>query len=170
MMTPEILVAQLNSSKEYLDRATRELAEEDSSFAPDANSFTSAQQIAHIAQTVDWFVEGAFGEGFDMNFEETGAAVRKVTSLKEARELCTRSYDQAIELIGGKTQEQLLELMPDGPIMGKQPKLVIVAGIVEHTAHHRGALSVYTRLRGKVPLMPYMEPMPYKDLKEAPAS
>jgi uncharacterized damage-inducible protein DinB len=27
--------------------------------------------------------------------------------------------------------------------------------MVEHTAHHRGALTVYSRLLGKVPLMPY---------------
>jgi uncharacterized damage-inducible protein DinB len=26
---------------------------------------------------------------------------------------------------------------------------------VEHTAHHRGALTVYSRLLGKVPPMPY---------------
>jgi len=28
--------------------------------------------------------------------------------------------------------------------------------MVEHTAHHRGALTVYSRVLGKVPAMPYM--------------
>jgi uncharacterized damage-inducible protein DinB len=41
--------------------------------------------------------------------------------------------------------------------MGGEPRISILFGILEHTAHHRGALSVYTRLCGKVPLMPYME-------------
>ncbi|MFP6582212.1 MAG: DinB family protein [Candidatus Hydrogenedentota bacterium] len=41
-------------------------------------------------------------------------------------------------------------------IMGSVPKHVVLGGIVEHTAHHRGALTVYTRLAGKVPAMPYM--------------
>ncbi len=68
-MTPQILIDQLKSSKEYLDRATRELTEEDSTYAPDADSFTTAQQMAHIAATVDWFIEGAFGDGFNMDFE-----------------------------------------------------------------------------------------------------
>jgi len=31
----------------------------------------------------------------------------------------------------------------------------VINAIVDHTAHHRGALSVYARLPGKVPMMPY---------------
>ena len=136
-MTPQILADQLKASKEYLDRATRELTEEDSSYEPDADSFTAAQQIAHIAQTVDWFLEGAFGTGFNMDFEEHSATLKEITSLKAARELCTQRYDNAIQLIGSKTIEEIMEPLPDGPVMGGDPKFVIVSGIVEHTAHHR---------------------------------
>ena len=156
-MTPENLVKQLKASKEYLDRASRELTEEDSTFAPHADSFTTAQQFAHLAWCVDWYVEGAFGDGFDMNFEEHDTIARKVTSLAKAREKCERSFASVIQLIASKSPEDVLELLPEGPVMGGQPKLAIIAGIVEHTAHHRGALGVYTRLRGKVPPMPYME-------------
>ena len=156
-MTPEVLVNQLRASKEYLDRATSALTEEDSTYAPDADSFTSAQQLAHIALTVDWFVEGGFGKGFDMNFDEHPLQARDVTSIEKARALCTECFEKAIALIGSKTPEQMLEPMPEGPSMGGEPKLAIVAGIVEHTAHHRGSLSVYTRLCGKVPPMPYMD-------------
>jgi uncharacterized damage-inducible protein DinB len=159
-MTPQILVDQLKASKEYLDRATRELSEEDSAYAPDTDAFTDAQQMAHIANTVDWFVEGAFGSGFNLDFEADIQNVKKVTSLKEARAMCTNSYDNATKLIGSKTTEEIAEPMPAGPIMGGDPKFVIVSGIVEHTAHHRGSLSVYTRLCGKVPPMPYMEVEP----------
>ncbi|MFP6583357.1 MAG: DinB family protein [Candidatus Hydrogenedentota bacterium] len=156
-MTPEVLVNQLKASKVYLDRATSALTEDDSTYAPDENSFTAAQQLAHIALTVDWFIEGGFEKGFDMNFEEHPLQARDVTSIEKARALCTENYDKAISLIGSKTLEQILEPMPEGPIMGGDPKLVVVAGIVEHTAHHRGSLSVYTRLCGKVPPMPYMD-------------
>ena len=156
-MTPQILVDQLKMSKEYLDRSSSTLTEEDSSYAPDSNSYTTAAQKAHIGTTIDWFLEGAFGKGFDMNFEEHDAAARKFTSLKEAREACTNSYNKAIELIGSKTTEEIFELMAEGPVMGGEPKFVIVSGIVEHTAHHRGSLSVYARLCGKVPPMPYMD-------------
>jgi uncharacterized damage-inducible protein DinB len=40
-------------------------------------------------------------------------------------------------------------------VMAGQPIGNIVWGMVEHTAHHRGALSVYSRLLGKTPPMPY---------------
>jgi uncharacterized damage-inducible protein DinB len=39
--------------------------------------------------------------------------------------------------------------------MGGQPISDIVWGMVEHTAHHRGALTVYSRQLGKIPVMPY---------------
>jgi len=35
------------------------------------------------------------------------------------------------------------------------PRAAVVSGIADHTAHHRGALSVYARLIGKEPPMPY---------------
>lgn len=140
-MTPQILIDQLKSGKEYLDRATRELTEADSTYAPDADSFAAAQQRAHIAKTVDWFMEGAFGDGFDMNFEEHVTVLKDITSLKGARSLCTQSYDNAIKLIASKTTDEIFEPMPAGSVMGGDPKFVAVSGIVEHTAHHRGSLS-----------------------------
>ena len=42
-------------------------------------------------------------------------------------------------------------------IMGGAPRLAIFGAINDHTAHHRGALTVYARLNGIVPPMPYMD-------------
>ena len=47
--------------------------------------------------------------------------------------------------------------LPPGPIMGGQPRLAIFGALTDHSAHHRGALTVYSRLLGKVPPMPYMD-------------
>jgi uncharacterized damage-inducible protein DinB len=160
-MTPEILVQQLKSCKEYLDRSTRALTEEDSSFAPTEGEFTVAQQMGHIGLTVDWFVEGGFGKGFVLNEEGKipgGAeAIAAIKSLEGARSLCAQSFSNAIQVIGSKSAKDVLEMMPDNPIMGVAPRMVVVHGIEEHTAHHRGSLSVYTRMLGKVPPMPYMD-------------
>jgi uncharacterized damage-inducible protein DinB len=41
--------------------------------------------------------------------------------------------------------------------MGGLPKHAIWTAVLDHTAHHRGALTVYSRLLGKVPAMPYMD-------------
>ena len=35
--------------------------------------------------------------------------------------------------------------------------MAIFSGITDHTAHHRGALTVYARVQGIVPPMPYMD-------------
>lgn len=155
-MSKQILLNQINASKAYLDRATNALTEADSSLCPTEGMMTAAQQLAHIAHTIDWFIDGAFGEGFDMDFEGSIQTVRKVTSLTDAREWCTRAFSRALETIETKSEDELNALTPADSIMGAAPISAVLTGIVEHTAHHRGALSVYIRLAGKVPVMPYM--------------
>ena len=151
---------QLAVSKEWFDRSTRVLTEDDSNFAPSDGAFTAAQQVAHVAQTVDWFVEGAFRpEGFSMSFEEFDQEVRKVDSLTAAREWLDRAYAAAIDKLGSASGEELAEPLPEGPVMGGMPRYTIVGGILDHTSHHRGALTVYSRMRGHTPQMPYMEDM-----------
>jgi uncharacterized damage-inducible protein DinB len=57
--------------------------------------------------------------------------------------------------IGFARSQDLARPLPPGPIMGGQPAGDVIWAMVEHTAHHRGALTVYSRLLGKVPPMPY---------------
>ena len=45
--------------------------------------------------------------------------------------------------------------MADNPIFGPAPRHTIIGPALDHTAHHRGALAVYLRLRGKKPAMIY---------------
>ena len=80
------MTGQVAAMKEYFDRSTRALEEADSTFSPKDGMFTVAQQIAHAAQTVDWFFEGAFAEGgFSMDFENMDKEVRQVSSLAAAK-------------------------------------------------------------------------------------
>ena len=142
-MSQQALIRQLKASQEYFERSTRCLTEEDSAYAPAEGQFTAAQQVAHVAQTIDWFFEGAFRpEGFDMGFEELDAEVRKVASLEEARAWLGRAFASAIEMLGSKSEEELRAPLPEGPIMGGEPRLAIVGAVGDHTAHHRGALIV----------------------------
>ena len=147
---------QLLASRDFFDRSTRVLEESDSGFRPSAGMMTAAQQVAHVAQTIDWFVQGVSrAEGFDLDFATHAAELEKVTSLAVARKKLAASYDNAIRFLRSKSAQELAKPLPDGPVMGKQPMSDIVWGMVEHTAHHRGALTVYSRLLGKVPPMPY---------------
>jgi len=117
---------------------------------------TVAQQVAHTAQTLDWFIEGASRpEGFDLDFEKLGKALASATSLAAARQTLEKAYDRAIHFLRSAGPEDLAKPLPAGPVMGGQPVSDIVWAMVEHTAHHRGALTVYSRMLGKVPPMPY---------------
>ncbi len=157
-MNADMLVTDLRGTKEYFDRSTRCLTDRDESFAPIEGTWTVAQQVAHVAQTVDWFIEGAFRpEGFDSDWEKIGAEIARVQSLAEARAWIEAAFARAIEVIGARTPEELAQPLPADGIMGGAPRFSIVSAIADHTAHHRGALTVYARLRGHVPEMPYME-------------
>jgi uncharacterized damage-inducible protein DinB len=59
--------------------------------------------------------------------------------------------------VEASSDADLLTPLPEGPIMGGVPRIAIFGAIVDHTAHHRGALTVYARLQGVVPPMPYMD-------------
>jgi uncharacterized damage-inducible protein DinB len=157
-MDPQVLVQELKMSKEFFDRATRCLTEEHSGVIPAEGMWTAAQQVAHVAQTVDWFIEGAFRpEGFNMDFEGLGAEVAKVTSLAVARGWLDRAYAGAMETFGSKTPEELFQPLPADGIMGGAPRMAVVSAMADHTAHHRGALTVYARSAGLTPQMPYMD-------------
>jgi uncharacterized damage-inducible protein DinB len=157
-MTNEALVAQMRNTKEYLERSTRPLSEENSSFAPQEGLYTVAQQVAHIAQTIEWFFDGAFRpEGFSMDFESMDKEVRSCTSLNAARQWVDRAFQRAIQDCETKPMSDWMTPLPPNPIMGELPRLVILDAIVDHTAHHRGALTVYSRMLGYTPPMPYMD-------------
>ncbi|MGB9609429.1 MAG: DinB family protein [Bryobacteraceae bacterium] len=152
------LTADLRNIRECFERSTRNLTEEDSEFAPAPGMFTAAQQVAHVAQTVEWFFEGAFRrEGFSMDWEEMEQEVRAVKSLAEARQWLARAFALGEAAIATHGSTEWEAALPDGPIMGGASRFAILGAIRDHTAHHRGALTVYTRLRGKVPPMPYVD-------------
>jgi uncharacterized damage-inducible protein DinB len=149
---------QILASQEFFERSTRVLEEADSQFRPQADMMTAAQQVAHVAQTLDWFIEGASRpEGFDLDFHAHALALEKVTSLAAAREMLKAAFANAISFLQTAGPEVLKRPLPAGPVMGGQPVSDIVWAMVEHTAHHRGALTVYSRQLGKVPKMPYGE-------------
>jgi uncharacterized damage-inducible protein DinB len=158
MSIAQQVLAELQSAREYFNRSTRNLTEAQSTFAPAEGMMTASQQVAHVAQTIDWFVEGAFRpEGFDLNWEEHAKIVGGYTSLEKARAWFERAVANAAAKVGPMSDAELLEGLPEGPIMGGAPRMAIFGAITDHTAHHRGALTVYARLNGIVPPMPYMD-------------
>lgn len=151
-------IAELDAAREFFNRSTRNLTEAHSGFAPAEGMMTAAQQVAHVAHTIDWFVEGAFRpEGFDQNWEQHAKLIASVTSLEKARAWFERAVEGAKAKLGPLSDADLLVPLAEGPIMGGLPRIAIISSITDHTAHHRGALTVYARLNGIVPPMPYMD-------------
>ena len=111
-----------------------------------------------MAQTIEWYLAGAFDEkGFDLDFAAHDRATRAVASISEARAMLDRAFQQARQAIEERSNAEWHTPLPAGPIMGGMPRYAVFAGMEDHTAHHRGALSVYSRLLGRVPPMPYGE-------------
>lgn len=153
-MDRERLINTIKLTKMFFDKSTSKLTEEDSAFKPKDDMFTAAHQVAHVAQTIDWFVNGAFGEGFDMDFAKHNQKITACNSLTEARAWHQKSNDDLLKRLAELPEEEWAAPI-QGEIMGGAPRFSIVNGIAEHTSHHRGALAVYQRLIGKVPEMPY---------------
>ncbi len=150
-------LGELSSAHQFFNRSISNLPESLSEFAPAPGTMTAAQQVAHAAQTIDWFMEGTFRpEGFDMDFEAHAKAISEVKSLDAAKAWFEKAVASAKEVLAGKSDDDLIQPIPPGPIMGGLPRLAVLGAITDHTAHHRGALTVYARLNGIIPPMPYL--------------
>ena len=155
MSQTDALVIQLKTSHKYMKSTISIFEEEDAGFAPQPELYTVAGHIAHAADSVEWFVEGAFGQGWNMDFDGLIAAARAVETLEEANAWLDRAFERAIATFESASAEDLAGTIPDESIMKGAARAAIVGPIVDHTAHHRGALTVYARLLGKVAPMPY---------------
>lgn len=153
---PNQFVKEILASKEFFARSTQVLEEADSNFRPKDGMMTVAQQVAHTAMTLDWFIQGSSRpEGFDLDFAAQAKAMEAVYSLAQARTMLDAAYENVLQFIRSRSAEDLSKPLPPGPVMGGEPISDIFWAIVEHTAHHRGALTVYSRMLGKTPVMPY---------------
>ena len=119
---------EIQTTRHFFHRSTRCLDEGDSGFRATPETMTVAQQVAHTALTIDWLRDGMFDDNWDMDFEKGAAAANAFTSLDAAR-----AYTEGQEFQWA----------------------AVINAVVDHTGHHRGALTVYARLAGKVPEMPY---------------
>ncbi len=146
--------------RNFFNNTIRVLEEEDSEFKPQDELYTVAQQVAHVAHTIDWFSDSAFSETGpiweDSIMEDHDKRVMTCSSLGEAKKWLDESFDRATENFSSRSDEELMSPMPEDCLMGPTPRFTCVYGLQDHTAHHRGSLAVYVRLLGKVPAMPYM--------------
>ena len=155
-MSRESNVGVLQSARQFFERTLSCFEEEDAGFRATPEMFSVAEQVAHTAQTVDWFIDGALEPtGFSLDFEAHEKEIRSVSSLADAKARLTKAFDRAVQVATERDDAFWAGALPEGPVLGGEPRHVVFGGINEHTAHHRGSLAVYARLCGHVPPMPY---------------
>jgi uncharacterized damage-inducible protein DinB len=150
----ESLINELKTQEMFFLNTIDCLSEEDSNFKPNEEMYDVAQHIGHAAETYDWFMDGAFGKGFDMSFDNYEERMKKYSSYNDCVEQFKTAIANTIKKIESYSEAELMAPIT-GEIMKGAPKMMTVYAAADHTAHHRGALSVYARLVGKKPKMPY---------------
>ncbi len=68
-MDAHALVRELENTQKFFRTTLSALEDAEQGFAPQDGMSSVAAQVAHVAETVDWFVGGAFGSGWVLEFE-----------------------------------------------------------------------------------------------------
>ncbi len=155
MAQKDRLIQQLETARKLFATTTSVFTTEDEGYAPNPELYTVAGHIAHTADSIDWFVEGAFGDGWNLDFEAHIAKARAVESLEKAQAWLDNAFNGAIEAVSAASAADLDEPIADTRILAGAPKSAVINEIVDHSAHHRGSLAVYARLLSKAPPMLY---------------
>ncbi len=144
------------ADQQFLQNLLQDFTEEHAQFAPLPTMMSVAQQVRHIAGTIDWFHEGLLGAGFDMDFEKHEQRDKTPCTLKEALDHLDQAWNRLCSAVEPLTTEELTLSIGPNEIMPGASRLQVLTAVTDHTAHHRGSLAVYQRLLGLVPRMIYM--------------
>ncbi|MBI1291282.1 hypothetical protein GC173_08570 [bacterium] len=155
-MTPAQLADTARGDRHFLDNVLNALPVDAGSAVPLPGMMTAAQQIVHIAATLDWFLEGVFGSGFHDDFSAQQEALARATSIAEARVQLNAAWDRWIAAVENCPESTLQDVLPPNPFFQGKIRETVIMYNSDHTAHHRGILTVYLRHLGITPPMVYM--------------
>jgi len=133
---------QLVASQDFFERSTRVLDEADSGFRPREGMMTVAQQVAHTAQTLDWFIEGAFRpEGYDLDFAKHARPRGRDLAGRRPPD-CSKRRTPTLSRFSARAAWRISRGHSRPADHGRPAHQRHRMAMVEHTAHHRGALTV----------------------------
>jgi len=156
---------QLLASQDFFDRSTRVLDEADSGFRPREGMMTGrAAGRAHSPDSRLVHRGITRPGGFDLDFEKHASTLAAVTSLAAARQMLESAYANSANSCARAARRISHNRSRPAPSWAANHQRHRM-GMVEHTAHHRGALTVYSRLLGKVPRCRTAAKMPNLDIR-----
>ncbi len=156
-MNGELAAGLFLKSRHFLNNVLKDFKESDGNFRPADGMMTVAQQIRHIAMSSDWFFDGCLDDSWNMDFEAFEKANREPVAFADAMKQLDASTSRNAGRLRAMSEAQLMAPMQDNPILGVAPRMSVISADADHMAHHRGVLTVYLRLLGRVPTMVYTD-------------
>jgi uncharacterized damage-inducible protein DinB len=146
----------IKTERHYLQNILKDFRPEHGHFKPTEEMRTVGQQIKHITLTTKFYYETVFGSGFTMSFQEYKEEMKKLIGLEDAIKDLDEIHNKAVSLVEDKTEEEMKAPLPsNNPMLGEGTLENVIIRNIDHTAHHRGALTVYLRLLGIKPEIIY---------------
>ncbi|EON78938.1 hypothetical protein ADIS_0531 [Lunatimonas lonarensis] len=136
-----------DGSKRYLVAMADAMPAERYDFRPSEEEMTFAEQLMHIAVTVEWHIASRF-EGLNTPYrvKEYQAAGLDKEAIKA---VLVREMDKAAERIRNADPARLSETNSYGELQRTGRQFLLLAA--DHIAHHRGQLVVYLRMNAIKP-------------------
>ncbi|WP_164017602.1 DinB family protein [Pyxidicoccus trucidator] len=184
---PELESAvRIRAHKQFFRRTLQAFQDQDAAFQPRPGMLSVAGHVHHVTAGLELFLAGVFpamerfqgrewksrrgegqvwlglGPGFT-SMEWTKVSNENLSGGSDAESplaFALRAFDEtmdlAAELYGQLSREELLLPLPENPIRLRTPQEALEI-MIDHTAHHRGALAQYARLLDREPKIPYFE-------------
>jgi hypothetical protein len=175
----------LDAHKEFFHRTTACFRPQDGGFRPRPDMLSVNGQILHVTAAMEFFLAGlvvsfdrlkpgpwvsrrgkgaswiGLGTGFaDMAWTEEATldqeAIDDDASVRTALKAFDGTMDIVCRVFAQFTPEEMTSPLPRNPLDLRSPQHVLDI-LLDHTAHHRGALAQYARLLGHDPSIPYFD-------------
>lgn len=185
VMGGNVMAMRLQRHKGFFHRTVSCFEEKDATFRPRDNMLSVAGQIMHVTAAIELTLSGLIHNierfkdmkpvsrrgptatwiALDYGFTSLNWANESNKEIPEFVERPTlaaslRAFDETIdmatEMFGGLTPQELMQPLPKTPMPMQNP-IQILEMLIDHTAHHRGALAQYARLLGYEPKFPYFD-------------
>ena len=142
MDTTAIFVKHLKTSRDFTLKVAGQMPDKDFEFKLTPPQMSFAEQIVHIAESLDYFLAPFTGQK---------PASAKPASLKKADVIAfaTKQFDSAIERASKLTAAQLAKTYTGGE--GTMTGLEMLMGMLDHNTHHRASAEMYLRAKGITP-------------------
>jgi uncharacterized damage-inducible protein DinB len=148
----DFLVPEFEAEMRETGRMLAAVPEIHREYRPDPESRSALELAWHIVSSEIWLLEGIVNGQLA---PEQARLPRHIRSVQDVIDLHRTSVPELLDQVRQLGPEGLLRTMPFNA--EDNPSIVYLSFLIRHTAHHRGALTVYARLLGKTPLMPYGE-------------